>query len=225
MSLMAWRLRAIAATCAGLACPACSRGGPCGAGGGNNNSFDIAAVVSVVEPSGAPIRTATVSISGTALNGGCGTYEIAGRGGYEVEVFVAAPGYNTTHRSIFLPDTCMSSSQLQVVVSLIPACSHPFVHTDGLGDTWSDCTPLDSLTPDEVALACQVDECQSIACVGTACSDDTGVGSDAGVLCATGSAEGPCTCWGYAGAGAGHVRKTAEYKGCICPTAADPQWH
>jgi hypothetical protein len=93
----------------------------------------------------------------------------------------------------------------------------PVVHSNGVGQPYTDCTPLNTYGATEAALACA-------AAVGAAaCAPNA-------TLCVGGSTvecttTGFCKCWGYSGANAGHVLSSIAGPLCACPAATDPAWH
>ena len=87
----------------------------------------------------------------------------------------------------------------------VEACS-PVTHSDGLGQSWSDCAPLGTYDQAEAQAACEANG--GSPCVLNAC----------GAVCDVDPhSPGYCSCWVYAGALAGHVNNTA---GCTTPATA-----
>jgi hypothetical protein len=93
----------------------------------------------------------------------------------------------------------------------------PVVHSNGVGQTYTDCVPLNTYGPDEAAKACAATN------VGT-CGQNT-------VLCIGGPTiectlmAGTCTCWSYTGPTAGRVDTSKAGALCACPAPTDPMWH
>jgi hypothetical protein len=92
------------------------------------------------------------------------------------------------------------------------ACATPVTHSNGLGQTWTDCVPLGTYNMTQAFMACE-------AATGAAGAMQCGIhdgdagGCDNGVFYVGGF-------WVYAGPTAGHVSSTAF----DCPTTASPTW-
>jgi len=108
-------------------------------------------------------------------------------------------------------------------VRLAPSCAKPSSHSDGLGDSWTDCAPPGTLDPTEAARACAA--FTSLVFSQAPCREAEG---DAGMfdpdadietnvaVCTSAEVdmvEMACACWAYAGPAAGHVRATSA-TGC-----------
>jgi hypothetical protein len=96
-----------------------------------------------------------------------------------------------------------------------------YTHANGLGQTFTDCVPLDTYDTAQATKACAAADAgtcvaNSMVCFGGATLECTPRGSD------------PCSCWSYSGSTAGHVATT---HGLFCggpnecPMASDNQWH
>jgi hypothetical protein len=97
------------------------------------------------------------------------------------------------------------------------ACT--YAHANGLGQDYFDCAP-----PGTYDLAQATEACAAYAGDSSQCSAAT-CGA-ASVVCSSGAATS-CACWGFAGAGAGHVHDSglAGALNCVCPGPAAPAWN
>lgn len=97
------------------------------------------------------------------------------------------------------------------------ACSL-FVHNDGLGQQWTDCAPLGTYDESEAENACRAAAAAGggdpASCTPRSCGD-AGIEDVCGAVGATFG----CSCWGFAGPGAGHVLSN-----CECARATDWSW-
>jgi hypothetical protein len=89
------------------------------------------------------------------------------------------------------------------------------VHLNGLGQTYTDCTPLGTYNADEAAKACA-------AADAGACAENTILCANAPMECTSGN---PCLCWTYGGTTAGRARTSGAAAICQCPLAGDPFWN
>lgn len=113
-------------------------------------------------------------------------------------------------------------------LQLSPQCSPMYLHDDGVGDHWSDCTAPATWTSEQATVACTanlggVAIGNGVHCVPTSCGGDDGGAPSAVCTLANGSAANACTCWNYTGPGAGHVKHSLS--GCVCASNSDPSWN
>jgi hypothetical protein len=85
----------------------------------------------------------------------------------------------------------------------------------GAASVFYDCTGPGVYTETLAADACAAYTGDSAQCTVMRCA------AGGGAVCSTGTAD--CVCWGYGGAGQGHVRDAGSGT-CACPTASDPSW-
>ena len=103
----------------------------------------------------------------------------------------------------------------------VEACS-PVTHSDGLGQSWSDCAPLGTYDQAEAQAACSAwaavnGSSGALGCSVSICPDG------ASTIVYWLSTEATCAAnWVYQGAATGHVGPVGI--GCMCPTQSDPSW-
>ncbi len=91
-------------------------------------------------------------------------------------------------------------------------------HTDGLGQTYTDCNPLYSPTNPWTETAA-LEACDAFTGNSTACT--TGWKCMGGSsVCSSG--QKVCDCWAYSGASAGHVNAAGN---CDCVQSSNPGWN
>jgi hypothetical protein len=91
----------------------------------------------------------------------------------------------------------------------------PVVHSNGLGQTFSDCAPLGTINVTQALEACDAYTSDAGACsIYLTCS----AGSE---LCAGNATN--CACWRYDGNTAGHVATMSG--GCNCIGSSSPTWN
>jgi hypothetical protein len=93
------------------------------------------------------------------------------------------------------------------------------LHSNGEGQSYTDCTPRGTYSLDQAAKACAAADAGTCATQSIIC----GINDTETVECATGAS---CTCWTYQTPNIGHARKT-QLAGtiCQCPLASDPFWN
>jgi len=92
----------------------------------------------------------------------------------------------------------------------VEACA-PVVHSNGIGQTWQDCTLLGTHDQGQAEAACRANG--GAQCVANDCA-----GSGSLAICDVDPhSPGYCSCWDYSGPLAGHVDNTA---GCTTPVQA-----
>jgi hypothetical protein len=96
------------------------------------------------------------------------------------------------------------------------SCDGGFVaHTNGLGQMFYDCAPLNTLNQTQAFEACAAFSGNAGACMfnpGFSCMGD--------VVCSKGSST--CACWVYDGNRPGRVCSSTPDGGCCCPGASSP---
>jgi cysteine-rich repeat protein len=85
--------------------------------------------------------------------------------------------------------------------------SQPVTHSNGLGQTWTDCTALGTYTQTQATAACTASTGSASSCSILPCANSQ-------VVCSSTS------CWAYSGTGQGHVSTSGQ----ACPISADPSW-
>lgn len=93
----------------------------------------------------------------------------------------------------------------------------PVVHSNGVGQTYTDCVPLDTYGPDEAARACAASN------AGTCGQNRFVCGGGPTVECTLMATT--CRCWSYTGPTAGRVDTSKAGALCACPAQSDPMWH
>jgi len=89
-------------------------------------------------------------------------------------------------------------------------------HSDGVGQSFYDCNPLNTFTA-----ATALEACTAFTGDGTKCSTMT-CKPNGGVICSQGAAN--CDCWMYQGTLVGRVDLNATTT-CYCPITTDPSWN
>jgi hypothetical protein len=94
-----------------------------------------------------------------------------------------------------------------------------YVHANGLGQNFFDCTPLGTHNAAQAMEACVAYTGNSLQCRAAMCGDTP-------VVCSSESATS-CACWAFLGAGAGHVKDSlqAGALNCMCPGPTAPTWN
>jgi Dictyostelium (slime mold) repeat len=87
--------------------------------------------------------------------------------------------------------------------------SQPVTHSNGLGQTWTDCVPLGTHTQTQATSACVASTGDASSCGQFSC------GTQSAAICSSTS------CWEYSGSAQGHVSTS----GGLCPTSNDPTWN
>ncbi len=153
--------------------------------------------------------------------------------GYQVLVALSGPTTISILASGYAPktvtvnvasSTCGPPAITTATVRLSRACETLTSHDDGLGETWSDCTPAHTYSRVESTAACS-SHGPALTCTQTV-TCPLGNGAPTGnAVCDTSPTSGEevaCDCWTFQGAGAGHVR--ASTSGCECASDSDPSW-
>jgi hypothetical protein len=110
--------------------------------------------------------------------------------------------------------TCASSCDCQGTGCCGSSCQTQ--HTTGVaGGVFYDCTGPGVYSETLANDACTAYTGDATQCTVMRCA------ADGAAVCSTGA--GDCVCWGYGGAGQGHVRDPSSGI-CACPTASDPSW-
>jgi hypothetical protein len=96
-----------------------------------------------------------------------------------------------------------------------------YVHANGLGQNFFDCTPLGTHNAAQAMEACVAYTGNSLQCREAMC----GIGVATSV-CSSEEATS-CACWSFLGAGAGHVKDSlqAGALNCMCPGPTAPTWN
>jgi hypothetical protein len=145
---------------------------------------------------GVACDTAT-STRATCVNGAC--------------VYTCAPGHIDCHTAPPNGDGCECET---------PACCGDVcqsTHSNGLGQTFYDCTPPQTYTRDQATAACAAYTGNSSDCGDFACPE----GGERAV-CALSLTS--CACWTYTGAHAGRVLNTGNLPHCVCAGDTAPTW-
>jgi hypothetical protein len=87
----------------------------------------------------------------------------------------------------------------------------PVTHSNGLGQTWTDCVPLNTYNQTQAIEACVASTGNPISCAEFLCGSTT----VPNVVCSSTS------CWAYLGSTQGRVSTSGQ----SCPTLADPSWN
>ena len=98
-----------------------------------------------------------------------------------------------------------------------PACT--YMHANGLGETFVDCTPKGTYDLAQATEACASYTGDSSQCRAATCGATSVVCSSAAAL--------SCACWAFAGAGTGHVESSGQpgALNCVCPGPTAPGWN
>lgn len=98
-----------------------------------------------------------------------------------------------------------------------PACT--YVHANGTGQTFLDCVPQGTYDTTQATEACVAYTGNPSQCHAATCGA-------ASVVCSSGALTS-CACWGFAGAGAGHVESSGQagILNCVCPGPTAPGWN
>jgi hypothetical protein len=89
-------------------------------------------------------------------------------------------------------------------------------HANGLGQMFSDCTPLNTFNQTQAFEACA-----AFSGDAGACKVDPGISCMGNVVCSTGAV---CGCWVYDGSHPGRYC-SAGTAACCCPGASGPMWN
>ena len=94
-----------------------------------------------------------------------------------------------------------------------------YVHANGVGQTFSDCTPLATYNTAQAIKACVAYTGNSLECRAATCGATS-------VVCSSEAATS-CACWAFAGAAAGHVIDSGQAGAlnCMCPGLTSPTWN
>jgi hypothetical protein len=99
------------------------------------------------------------------------------------------------------------------------SCGSCIVHANGIGQNFSDCTPLGTYNTAQAIKACVAYTGNSLECRAATCGATS-------VVCSSEAATS-CACWAFAGPAAGHVKDSGQagVLNCMCPGLADPTWN
>ena len=147
-------------------------------------------------------------------------------GTYSMTATVTAPGYAPGQVTFPINIGACGSPPIEdggvsATVHLAPNCSMTTTHDNGVGQTWTDCTPSRTYTLAESVAACDSFPGSSDYCFSSDCPDDAGPYGGEFAVCTQQSS--PCQCWTFQGNGAGHVHVSEG--GCVCASDADPAWY
>jgi len=93
------------------------------------------------------------------------------------------------------------------------------VHANGVGQNFSDCTPLGTYNTAQAIKACVAYTGNSLQCRAATCGTTS-------VVCSSEAATS-CACWAFAGPAAGHVKDSGQagVLNCMCPGLTAPTWN
>jgi len=108
-----------------------------------------------------------------------------------------------------------------------PTCASPLTHSDGLGDTYLDCSPLGTPGDATTYTVLMATEARDAWPMGPSQNRAQLCGAPASAAaCVVKRTTTDCAVWCYSGAVAGYVRAVTGGKGvCQCPTTTDPAWN
>jgi hypothetical protein len=112
-----------------------------------------------------------------------------------------------------------SDTEAGSCVVTVPVCDAgcPIAHSDGLGQTFYDCTAWGTLNEAQA-----LEACSAYTGSATLCANDPIGCANADEVCTTGAAT--CTCWDYRGMHAGSVFISTT-SSCSCYVAGAPSWN
>jgi hypothetical protein len=98
-------------------------------------------------------------------------------------------------------------------------CGSCIVHANGIGQNFSDCTPLGTYNTAQAIKACVAYTGNSLECRAATCGTTS-------VVCSSEAATS-CACWAFAGPAAGHVKDSGQpgVLNCMCPGLTEPTWN
>ena len=185
----------------------------------------LCAASGVVQCSGGPTGACTVTCT---LEGAPQPCDQQQAGTYNMSVVVAAPGYKSGR--VTIPITLAACGVLEpgdsgasTTLTLVPQCMHTTMHANGLGQSWTDCTPAHTYDQAQASTACDYYPQSISSNCATAFACGGGDGQAAVCTIQSDNSGVPCACWTYQGPGTGHVR--ASNTDCECASTSDPAWY